>query len=35
LEGINGFDYATVLMTCEVFIPLNDTATEGWGCGRA
>ena len=20
-------------MTCEVFIPLNDIATEGWECG--
>src|SRR5678816_3017304 len=24
----------TVLMTCEVFIPLNDIATEGYECGR-
>ena len=23
-----------VLMTCEVFIPLNDIATEGYKCGR-
>ena len=21
-------------MTCEVFIPLNDIATEGYECGR-
>jgi len=24
----------TALMTCEVFIPLNDIATEGYECGR-
>jgi len=24
----------TVLMTCEVFISLNDIATEGYECGR-
>ena len=24
----------TVLMTCEVFIPSNDIATEGYECGR-
>jgi hypothetical protein len=23
-----------VEMTCEVFIPLNDIATEGYECGR-
>jgi hypothetical protein len=25
----------TVLMTCEVFIPSNDIATEGYECGPA
>jgi hypothetical protein len=34
LEGGSGFDYAEALMTCEVFIPLNDIATEGYECGR-